>query len=56
MAYIGIGRLHGCVSISKVREWLTEFGFRHLAKMRVKDVPLRDIIETNERDNLKDTF
>ena len=52
-SYISIDRLHEYASISRVKERLSELGSRHLAKMRVKNVLIRDIVEIKERDNLK---
>ena len=52
-SYISIDRLHEYACVSKVRERLTELGSRLLAKMRVKNVLIRDIIILKERDNLK---
>ena len=52
-SYISIDRLHEYASISRVKERLSELGSRHLAKMRVKNVLIGDIVEIKERDNLK---
>ena len=52
-SYISIDRLHGYACVPKVRERLSDLGSRLLAKMKVKNELIRDIIEQKERDNLK---
>ena len=51
-SYISTDRLHGYACVPKVKDRLTELGSRLLAKMRVKNGMIANIIEQKERANL----
>ena len=51
-SYISTDRLHGYACVPKVKERLTELGSRLLARMKVKNVMIGNIIQQKERENL----